>query len=26
MDETLLAFREASPLMKFITNAMDLSF
>jgi uncharacterized protein (TIGR02453 family) len=26
MDETLLAFRQASPLMKFITNAMDLSF
>ena len=26
MDETLLAFREAAPLMKFITNAMDLSF
>jgi uncharacterized protein (TIGR02453 family) len=26
MNETLLAFREAAPLMKFITNAMGLSF
>lgn len=26
MDETLQAFREAAPLMKFITNAMGLSF
>ena len=26
MDETLLAFRETVPLMKFITNAVGLSF